>query len=106
MWTTVTRDTKQPSDYQLCRVTVDLSQEDIRQEVIACRDLDDFLGGIARSFKLLADYDVEDAFAPASPLIMNLGTFSGTDLMTGLRIFFSAYSPLKVANNGRPLAMW
>jgi aldehyde:ferredoxin oxidoreductase len=106
MWTTVTRDTKHPSDYQLCRVTVDLSQEDIRQEVIACRDLDDFLGGIARSFKLLADYDVEDAFAPASPLIMNLGTFSGTDLMTGLRIFFSAYSPLKVANNGRPLAMW
>ncbi|HKA52995.1 MAG TPA: aldehyde ferredoxin oxidoreductase C-terminal domain-containing protein, partial [Candidatus Binatia bacterium] len=44
--------------------------------------------------------------APASPLIMNLGVFSGTDLMTGLRIFFSAYSPLKVANNGRPLAMW
>ncbi len=37
---------------------------------------------------------------------MNLGVFSGTDLMTGLRIFFSAYSPLKVANNGRPLAMW
>jgi aldehyde:ferredoxin oxidoreductase len=26
--------------------------------------------------------------------------------MTGLRTFFSAYSPLKIANNGRPLAMW
>jgi aldehyde:ferredoxin oxidoreductase len=26
--------------------------------------------------------------------------------MTGLRIIFSAYSPLKVANNGWPLAMW
>src|SRR6266508_2007205 len=106
MWTMVTSETKRPADYQLHRVMVDLSQEDIRQEVVACQDLEDFLGGIARSFKLLANYNVEDAFAPSAPLIMNLGTFSGTDLMTGLRIFFSAYSPLKVANNGRPLAMW
>src|SRR3989442_14618704 len=106
MWTTATSDTKHVTGYLLRRVTIDLEREDIRQEAIACQDLDDFLGGIARSFKLLANYDVEDAFAPSSPLIMNLGVFSGTDLMTGLRIFFSAYSPLKVANNGRPLAMW
>ena len=106
MWTTVTSDTKQPADYQLRRVTIDLTHADIRQEIVPCRDLDDFLGGIARSFKLLAHYEVQDAFAPSAPLIMNLGVFSGTDLMTGLRIFFSAYSPLKVANNGRPLAMW
>jgi aldehyde:ferredoxin oxidoreductase len=106
MWTTVSTDVKQPTDYLLRRVTIDLEREDIRPEIVACRDLDDFLGGIARSFKLLANYDVQDAFAPSSPLIMNLGVFSGTDLMTGLRIFFSAYSSLKVANNGRPLAMW
>ncbi len=37
---------------------------------------------------------------------MNLGVFSGTEVMTGLRIFFSAYSPLKTANNGQPLTMW
>jgi aldehyde:ferredoxin oxidoreductase len=37
---------------------------------------------------------------------MNLEVLSDTEVMTGLRIFFSAYSPLKVANNGRPLAMW
>ncbi|HJY81739.1 MAG TPA: aldehyde ferredoxin oxidoreductase C-terminal domain-containing protein [Candidatus Binatia bacterium] len=106
MWTIVTHETKRPTDYQLRRVTIDLTREDIRQETVHCQDLDDFLGGIARSFKLLAHYEVQDAFAPSAPLIMNLGVFSGTDLMTGLRIFFSAYSPLKVANNGCPLAMW
>lgn len=106
MWTTATRNNKQVTDYLLRRVTIDLEREDIRQEVVPCQDLDDFLGGIARSFKLLGAYTVHDAFAPSSPLIMNLGVFSGTDLMTGLRIFFSAYSPLKVANNGNPLAMW
>jgi aldehyde:ferredoxin oxidoreductase len=106
MWTTTTSDLKHVTDYHLRRVTIDLEGGDIRQETVACQDLDDFLGGIARAFKLLAHYEVQDAFAPAAPLIMNLGVFSGTDLMTGLRIFFSAYSPLKVANSGRPLAMW
>lgn len=106
MWTTSTSTTKQPTDYLFRRIMVDLTRKEIRQKAIACRDLDDFLGAIARSFRLLAEYDVQDAFAPTAPLIMNLGAFSGTELMTGLRTFFSAYSPLKVANNGRPLAMW
>ncbi len=106
MWTNVTTDTKRITDYQLLRVTLDLGHEAISQETMACQDLEDFLGGIGRSFKLLANYDIQNAFAPAAPLIMNLGVFSGTDLMTGLRVFFSAYSPLKVANNGHPLAMW
>jgi aldehyde:ferredoxin oxidoreductase len=106
MWTTVTSDTKQPTDYQFRRVTINLGREDIQQENVACQDLEDFLGGIGRSFKLLEAYEVTDPFAPSSPLIMNLGIFSGTEMMTGLRTFFSAYSPLKVARNGRPLAMW
>src|SRR5918912_809431 len=106
MWTTVTSDMKQPADYQFRRVTIDLGRGDFRQEDVSCRDLEDFLGGIGRSFKLLGTYEVTDAFAPSSPLIMNLGIFSGTEMMTGLRTFFSAYSPLKVARNGRPLAMW
>jgi aldehyde:ferredoxin oxidoreductase len=106
MWTEVTRDTKQLTDYYFRRVTIDLSSADIRQETVACQDLEDFLGGIGRAFKLLRHYAVSDAFAPSAPLLMNLGIFSGTDVMTGLRIFFSAYSPLKVANNGRPLVMW
>src|SRR5919108_2482155 len=106
MWTTVTSDTKQPADYQFRRVTIDLGRGDIHQQHVSCQDLEDFLGGIGRSFKLLGAYEVTDAFAPSSPLIMNLGIFSGTEMMTGLRTFFSAYSPLKVAQNGRPLAMW
>jgi aldehyde:ferredoxin oxidoreductase len=106
MWTAVTSDTKQVTDYQFRRVTVDLARQNMRQEALACRDMEDFLGGIGRSFKLLDHYQVDDAFTPSAPLIMNLGVLSGTDVMTGLRIFFSAYSPLKVANNGRPLAMW
>src|SRR5215510_8416006 len=106
MWTTVTSDTKQPADYQFRRVTIDLGRGDIHQESVFCQDFEDFLGGIGRSFKLLGAYEVTDAFAPSSPLIMNLGIFSGTEMMTGLRTFFSAYSPLKIALNGRPLAMW
>jgi aldehyde:ferredoxin oxidoreductase len=106
MWTNITNANKRPSDYQLRRLHVDLSNGAIRQEEVFCQDLDDFLGGVSRAFRLLAQYDVQEAFAPSSPLIMNLGCFSGTEIMTGLRIFFSAYSPLKVANNGRPLAMW
>ena len=106
MWTETATETKQVTDYQFRRVTVDLTQRDIRQESISCDDMEDFLGGIGRAFKLLEDYQVEDPFAPGSPLIMNLGVLSGTEVMTGLRIFFSAYSPLKVANNGQPLAMW
>jgi aldehyde:ferredoxin oxidoreductase len=106
MWTTVTSDIKQPTDYQFRRVMIDLGRGDIQQDNVSCQDLEDFLGGIGRSFKLLGAYAVTDAFAPSSPLIMNLGIFSGTEMMTGLRTFFSAYSPLKVAQNGRPLAMW
>lgn len=106
MFTTSTSEVKQPTDYSFRRVTVDLTSGQIRQDLLPCRDLDDFLGGISRSLRFLGDYTVQDAFAPSSPLVMNLGTFSGTELMTGLRTFFSAYSPLKVAKNGRPLAMW
>ena len=106
MWTNVTHATKDVTDYQFRRLVVDLGHEHIQQEVVPCRDLDDFLGGMGRAFRVLEHYDVEDAYAPDAPLVMNLGVFSGTPLMTGLRVFFSAYSPLKVANNGKPFAMW
>jgi aldehyde:ferredoxin oxidoreductase len=106
MWTDVKSETKHVTDYHFRRVSIDLTHRHVRQEALTCGDVEDFLGGIGRSFKLLGQYNVADAFAPEAPLIMNLGVFSGTDMMTGLRVFFSAYSPLKTANNGRPLAMW
>jgi hypothetical protein len=90
MWTTVTSDIKQPTDYQFRRVMIDLGRGDIRQDHVPCQDLEDFLGGIGRSFKLLGAYEVTDAFAAASPLIMNLDLFRHgnddrpADLLLGL----------------------
>ena len=106
MRTSVTSDLKQLADHHFRRVRIDLGEARIEQEEIPCADVEDFLGGIGRAFKSLAAYDVSDAYSPAAALIMNLGIFSGTEVMTGLRVFFSAYSPLKTANNGQPLAMW
>jgi len=88
MWTPVTSDIKQITDDQCHRVTVDLEPEDIQQHDIPCEDMEDFLGGIGRALKVLGTYEVSDAFAPTAPLVMNLGIFSGTEMMTGLRTFF------------------
>jgi aldehyde:ferredoxin oxidoreductase len=60
MWTEVNRDTKQITDYLYRRVTIDLEHQDVRQEAIVCEDMDDFLGGIGRAFKLLGQYEVEE----------------------------------------------
>jgi len=85
---------------------VDLEQRTVRRETVACTDLEDVLGGIARGFKLLADRPVADAYAPDATLILNLGILSGSDFMTGLRTFFHAYSPLKSSDAGAPAPMW
>jgi aldehyde:ferredoxin oxidoreductase len=106
MWSAVSEEAKQITDYRYRRCTIHLDRGECTFEEVPCQDMEDFLGGIGRSFKLLGNYRVTDAYDPASPLIMNLGAFSGTEVMTGLRVFFSAYSPLKVANNGMPLPMW
>ena len=66
----------------------------------------DFLGGIGRSFKIVADYDVTDPFAADSPLVINVGCLTGTAYMTGLRTFFTAYSPLKRTLKNAPMPAW
>ncbi|RMF89355.1 MAG: aldehyde:ferredoxin oxidoreductase [Nitrospinota bacterium] len=106
MWTESTSPNKQITDYKFRRCTVYLHRGEFVTTVVPCQDMEDFLGGIGRAFKLLGEYTVREAYDPSAPLIMNLGSLSGTEVMTGLRIFFSGYSPLKVANNGMPLAMW
>jgi aldehyde:ferredoxin oxidoreductase len=106
MWSETTQDTQQISEYRFRRCVLHLERGESIMQELPCRDLEDFLGGIGRSFKLLGDYQVTDAYDPHAPLIMSLGAFSGTEVMTGLRVFFSAYSPLKMANNGMPLPMW
>jgi aldehyde:ferredoxin oxidoreductase len=75
------------------------------EELPAGDDMD-FLGGIGRSFKILAEYDVTDPFAPDSPLVVNVGCLTGTAFMTGLRTYFSGYSPLKRTLKGKPMAAW
>ncbi|MSR13688.1 MAG: aldehyde:ferredoxin oxidoreductase [Gammaproteobacteria bacterium] len=95
-----------PSKVKLTRCTVDLATGAITLTSEACRNLEDILGGFGRSFQLLAERDVDDAYADNNPLIVNLGLFTGTSLMTGLRVYFSAYSPLKHSNTGKPAAIW
>ena len=75
-------------------------------ETVACEDVEDLLGGIGRGFKLLEAHRTDDPYSPNAALVMNLGALSGTSLMTGLRTFFHAYSPLKRSSSGLPSAMW
>ncbi len=95
-----------PSDFAISRYYVDLTSRSIRFEQVACEDLEDALGGIARATKLLADTVVDDPYGPSAPLVMNLGLLSGTRVMTGLRTFFHGYSPLKASVSGTPGLMW
>jgi len=88
------------------RQRIDLATGTVREEPIRITDLEDRLGGIARATKLLEGLRIEDAYDPKAPLICNLGALSGSPLMTGLRTFFHAYSPLKASRTGRPGAIW
>ena len=67
MRTSVTSDPKQLTDYRFRRVRIDLGEARIEQEEIACADVEDFLGGIGRAFKSLAEHDVNDATHPRRP---------------------------------------
>ncbi|HIF07292.1 MAG TPA: aldehyde:ferredoxin oxidoreductase, partial [Gemmatimonadetes bacterium] len=89
-----------PTGYKYRSASIDLTAGKITIEEKACADLEDFLGGIGRLFKVLTGYDVSDPYDPAAPLVMELGCFSGSNLMTGLRTFFGGYSPLKGTRAG------
>ena len=88
------------------RATIDLATGSVTIEEVPCRNLEEVLGGFGRSFQYLADFDITDAYAPENPLIVNTGLLTGSDVMTGLRTYFSAYSPNKFSNKGLPSAMW
>jgi len=88
------------------RCTVDLRSGAMRQEDVPCRNLEDVLGGFGRSFQLLAERRITEAYSEANPLIVNTGLLTGTNAMTGLRTYFSGYSPLKGSKKGLPAAIW
>jgi aldehyde:ferredoxin oxidoreductase len=98
--------TPQPADVLYRRCTVDLASGSIAIEEVPCANLEDVLGGFGRSFQLLAKREITRAFSPENPLIVNTGLLTGTDVMTGLRTYFSAYSPLKASSKGLPAALW
>jgi len=106
MWTDTKNGNYEPADYKYRSVAINLTARTIAVEEKSCADLEDFLGGAARIFKVLSHYNVSDPYNPAAPLVMELGCFSGTNLMTGLRTFFGGYSPLKGTRAGAPSAMY
>ncbi len=106
MWTDEKNGMNSPTDYKYRSANIDLSTGNISIEAKNCQDLEDFLGGIGRIFKVLSNYDVSDPYDPSAPLVMELGCFSGTNFMTGLRTFFGGYSPLKNTRAGAPSAMY
>jgi aldehyde:ferredoxin oxidoreductase len=94
------------SELSFNRYWVDLTARSVRLETVSCEDVEDLLGGIGRGFKLLEAHRIEDPYSPDAALVMNLGVLSGTSMMTGLRTYFHAYSPLKRSSSGLPSAMW
>lgn len=88
------------------RCTVDLATQIVTLEDVPCRNLEDVMGGFGRSFQMLAERKIENAYCLENPLIVNTGLLTGTTVMTGLRAYFSAYSPLKHSSKGLPAAMW
>jgi aldehyde:ferredoxin oxidoreductase len=95
-----------PAAVVYTRCTIDLPARDVRMEEVPCRNLEEVLGGFGRSFQILAERTITNAFVPENPLIVNTGILTGSSVMTGLRTYFSAYSPLKVSGKGLPGAMW
>lgn len=96
----------QPSSVVYARCTVDLRNGKICHEDIPCRNLEDVLGGFGRSFQILAERDIKKAYCDENPLIVNTGLLTGSSAMTGMRTYFSGYSPIKESKKGLPAAMW
>ena len=95
-----------PSSVIYRRCSVNLAAGTSTQQDVPCRNLEDVLGGFGRSYQILAERKISEAYCPENPLILNIGLLTGTNVMTGLRTYFSSYSPLKQSNKGLPSAMW
>ena len=90
--------------YQRC--TVDLKTGGLHYAEVPCRNLEDVLGGFGRSFQDLAERRIDNAYCDENPLIVNTGLLTGSSAMTGMRTYFSGYSPIKGSKAGLPAAMW
>lgn len=88
------------------RCTVDLQTGIMTMVDLPCRNLEDVLGGFGRSFQDLAQRQIHNAYCDENPLIVNVGLLTGSSAMTGLRTYFSGYSPIKGSKKSLPAAMW
>ncbi|MBE9487237.1 MAG: aldehyde:ferredoxin oxidoreductase [Chloroflexi bacterium] len=88
------------------RCTIDLRSGKQKTEDVPCNNLEDVLGGFGRSFQMLAERDIKNAYCDENPLIINTGLLTGSSVMTGMRTYFSGYSPIKGSQAGLPAAMW
>lgn len=88
------------------RAVVDLASGVVQYSQVPCSNLEDVLGGFGRSFQILAQRKIEKAYCDENPLIVNTGLLTGSTVMTGLRTYFSGYSPIKGSKKGLPAAMW
>ncbi|BCR04260.1 aldehyde ferredoxin oxidoreductase [Desulfuromonas versatilis] len=95
-----------PSSVLYKRCTVDLKTGAMKFADVPCRNLEEVLGGFGRSFQLLAEREIRTAYCDENPLIVNTGLLTGSSAMTGLRTYFSGYSPIKESKKGLPAAMW
>jgi len=95
-----------PSAVLYRRCTVDLQSGEMTFADVPCRNLEDVLGGFGRSFQDLARRRIETAYCDENPLIVNTGLLTGSTVMTGMRTYFSGYSPIKGSKKGFPAAMW
>ncbi|MBW6509654.1 MAG: aldehyde:ferredoxin oxidoreductase [Desulfuromonadales bacterium] len=97
---------KEPSRILYHRCVLDLQSGRQTFTDIPCNNLEDVLGGFGRSFQQLAKRPVGQAYCAENPLIINTGLLTGSSAMTGMRTYFSAYSPLKQSLKGLPAAIW
>ena len=95
-----------PASVLYRRCTIDLASGTASFATLPCRNLEEVLGGFGRSFQILAERDITEAYSPENPLILNTGLLTGSNVMTGMRSYFSGYSPLKKSSRGLPAAMW
>ncbi len=97
---------QEPQSVLYTRCTVDLTDGAQLFEEVPCRNLEDVLGGFGRSFQDLAERQIDNAYCDENPLIVNTGLLTGSTAMTGMRTYFSGYSPIKGSLKGLPAAMW
>lgn len=106
MHTLTTDPINHPESMFYKRCTINLADNSVSIKDIPCRNLEDVLGGFGRSFQMLDEINVDTAYSEGNPLIINTGLLTGSNLMTGMRTYFSAYSPLKKSKKGLPAAIW